>query len=380
MAERERRWRLVLGDAGGLPPDPADAVLEQTLDALYEPTDRNRKGGLGGSAPNVARWLGDVRTYFPASVVQVMQRDALERLGLKQLLLEPEFLETVEPDVHLVSTLLTLNKVMPEKTRETARQVIRKLVDELLRRLATHTRSTLAGSLRRSTRTRRPRHQDIDWQRTIRANLRHYQPEYRTVIPETRIGYSRARTALKEVMLCVDQSGSMAASVVYSSIFASVLAQLPALTTRLVVFDTAVVDLSDHLADPVDVLFGTQLGGGTDIARALAYCRPLISRPTESIFVLISDLFEGGNRERMLASMAEMVAAGVTCVSLLALSDEGKPAYDHENAAALAAVGVPCFGCTPDQFPDLMAAALQREDLNLWAARQGIVTTRADGG
>ena len=236
--------------------------MEEALTALYEPTEKKSRGGLGASFPKISRWLGDIRGYFPNSVVKVMQRDAIDKLGIKQLLLEPDFLEAVEPDVHLVATLVGLSKVMPEKTKATARQVIAKVVEQLMRRLANQTRSTLSGSLRRATRTRRPRHQDIDWNLTIRANLKHYQSEYRTIIPEVRLGRARGRSSLAEVMLCVDQSGSMASSVVYSSIFAAVMASLPALSTQMIVFDTAVADLSELLADPVEVLFGTQLGGG----------------------------------------------------------------------------------------------------------------------
>lgn len=374
MNERDRRWRLLLGESSQLELPPQDLGLDQCLSAIYEPSDKKRRGGLGGSSPSVARWLGDIRTYFPSSVVQVMQRDAISKLGLRQLLLEPEFLEAVQPDVHLVSTLLSLSQVMPQKTKATARIVIKKVVDDLLRRLTQTTRSTIQGSLRQASRTRRPRHQDIDWNLTIRANLKHYQEAHRTIIPETRIGRSRSRSSLAEVVLCVDQSGSMAPSVVYSSIFAAVLASLPALSTQLVVFDTALVDLSHLLSDPVEVLFGTQLGGGTDIAQAIGYCQTLITRPSETVFVLVSDLCEGGDRQVMISRLAQMVAAGVQCIALLALSDEGAPVYDHENAAALCALGIPSFGCTPDQFPDLMAAALQRQDLALWASRQGIVT------
>jgi uncharacterized protein with von Willebrand factor type A (vWA) domain len=183
-------------------------------------------------------------------------------------------------------------------------------------------------------------------------------------VPERLIGYGRRTTAVqRDVVLCVDQSGSMAASVVYSGVFAAVLASMRALRTSLVVFDTAVVDLTDQLHDPVEVLFGTQLGGGTDINRAIAYSQSLITRPRDSIFVLISDLYEGGVREEMLHRVAGLVAAGVQVIVLLALSDEGAPAYDHDNAAALAQLGVPAFACTPDVFPDLMAAAIQRHDL-----------------
>jgi hypothetical protein len=159
----------------------------------------------------------------------------------------------------------------------------------------------------------------------------------------------------------------MAASVVYASVFGAVLASMRSLRTSLVVFDTAVVDLTESLADPVDVLFGTQLGGGTDINRALAYCQSLIIRPDRSIVVLISDLYEGGVRERMLQRVAAMTAAGVQVIVLLALSDEGAPSYDRGNAAALTALGVPCVACTSDAFPDLMAAAIERRDLTSWA-------------
>ncbi|SCE26871.1 VWA domain containing CoxE-like protein [Streptomyces sp. SolWspMP-sol7th] len=300
----------------------------------------------------MARWLGDIRTYFPTSVVQVMQRDAIERLGLSALLLEPEMLEAVEADVHLVGTLLSLNKAMPETTKETARAVVRKVVEELEKKLAAKTRQTVTGALDRSARVNRPRHQDIDWNRTIAANLKNYLPEYRTVVPEKLIGYGRAaRGVKKDVVLCIDQSGSMAASVVYASVFGAVLASMRSLDTRLVVFDTSVVDLTDQLDDPVDVLFGTRLGGGTDINRALAYCQSKITRPSETVVVLISDLYEGGIKDEMLKRVAAMKAAGVQFATLLALSDEGAPAYDHEHAAALAALGAPAFASHPRPLP-----------------------------
>lgn len=371
-AERLRRWRLVLGTEGGPGSGPggglvgADAAMDRTLEALYGETDGGgrRQGGLGASAPRVARWLGDIRTYFPASVVQVMQRDAIDRLGLSALLLEPEMLEAVEADVHLVGTLLSLNKAMPEATRETARAVVRKVVADLESRLTGRTRAALTGALDRSARTARPRHRDIDWDRTVRANLKNYLPAHRTVVPERLIGHSRAAQAVrKEVILCIDQSGSMAASVVHASVFGAVLASMRALDTRLVVFDTAVVDLTDQLADPVDVLFGIQLGGGTDINRALAYCQSRITRPAETVVVLISDLYEGGIRDEMLKRVAAMKASGVRFVTLLALSDEGAPAYDRDHAAALAALGAPAFACTPDLFPEVMAAALEKRPL-----------------
>ncbi|MFJ5141082.1 VWA domain-containing protein [Streptomyces sp. NPDC088707] len=378
--ERLRRWRLVLGggeaDGTGRALTGTDAAMDGALSALYgrvnqsgDRTGRDRSAGLGASAPSVARWLGDIRTYFPSSVVQVMQRDAIDRLGLATLLLEPEMLEAVEADVHLVGTLLSLHKAMPETTRETARAVVRKVVEDLEKRLATRTRATLTGALDRSARISRPRHRDIDWDRTIRANLKHYLPEHRTVVPERLIGHGRASQAIrKEVVLCIDQSGSMAASVVHASVFGAVLASMRSIATRLVVFDTAVVDLTDRIDDPVDVLFGIQLGGGTDINRALAHCQSKITRPADTVVVLISDLYEGGIRDEMLKRVAAMKASGVQFVALLALSDEGAPAYDRDHAAALAALGAPAFACTPDLFPEIMAAALEKRPLPIPAA------------
>lgn len=384
--ERLRRWRLLLGAgagqslsgaaASGLSKD--DQAVDAALAALYDSSPAGRGGGgqgarsagLGASAPSVARWLGDIRTYFPSTVVQVMQRDAIDRLNLRQLLLEPELLESIQPDVNLVGTLLSLNRIMPETTKATARLVVAAVVAEIERRIANRTKSAISGALNRAARTRRPKARDIDWNRTIAANLSRYLPEYRTVIPERLVGYGRRQQVVaRDIVLAIDQSGSMAASVVYASVFGAVLASIRAVRTSLVVFDTAVVDLTDKLADPVEVLFGTQLGGGTDINKAIAYSQSLITRPKDSIFILISDLIEGGVRDQMLARIAAMTTAGVKVIALLALSDQGAPAYDHDNAAALAALGVPAFACTPDAFPDLLAVAIEGGDVAAWVQR-----------
>src|SRR6266566_780945 len=336
--ERLRRWRLLLGketeksegngagkpgqgcsEGEGFDLAKSDRGMDSVLEALYE---SDRSAGLGSSSPNIARWLGDIRTYFPSSAVRAMQQDALQRLNLTQILMEPEILETVDADVHLVATLLSLSKVIPEKTKDTARHVVRKVVNELE-------------------------------------------------------GHGHKRSSLRDIVLCVDQSGSMAASLVYSGIFGAVLASIRAVSTRMIVFDTAVADLTDDLQDPVDLLFGTQLGGGTDINRALAYCQQIITRPAQTILILITDLYEGGSKQEMLRRAAELVASGVQVICLLALSDKGTPSFDQGNAAKLASLGIPSFACTPDLFPDMMAAAIQKQDLSIWAAKNDIVTVRA---
>jgi Mg-chelatase subunit ChlD len=392
--ERVRRWRLVLGGEMVMPGDGRgddgaalaadDARIDAALGALYDRRPAGgrgagRAGGLGRSAPSVARWLGDIRRYFPTPVVQVLQRDAVERLQLHQLLLEPELLGSVEPDLHLVTLLVELNRMLPDATRATAREVIGTVLGQLESRLADRTRAAVNGAVARATRTRRPRPADIDWPRTIHANLRHWLPDRRTVVPEQLVGYGRHQRSLaRDVVIAVDQSGSMADSVVLASVFACVLARLPALRTSLVAFDTSVADLTPLLDDPVDVLFGVQLGGGTDIGTALAYCRELITRPRDTVVVLISDLFEGGNLAALRSRVAGLVRDGVTVVVLLALSDSGVGSYDHHEAARLAALGAAVLACTPDTFPELLGEALAGRsgaDLTRWAGEHGLVTT-----
>lgn len=379
MDEQQRRWQMMLGgDLNGL--SASDGRIASALDALYNTSEdgnvpKSQRGGLGRSAPRVAKWMGDIRDCFPSSVVQVIQKDAFSRLGLQQMLLEPEFLAAMQADVNLVADLMSLKGVMPEKAKQTAREVIQKVVAELMQRLERKTAEALRGALDRSKRTSRPRAADIDWPRTIRANLHQYVPEYQTIVPERLVGFARKQRRLvdlDEIILCVDQSGSMAPSVIYASIFAAVMASLPVVKTQLVCFDTVILDLTDQLSDPVDVLFGIQLGGGTDINQAVSYCAEKILQPRKSHLVLITDLYEGGNAEELVARLRKVADDGVNVIVLLALSDEGRPSYNAELASTVASLGIAVFACTPDQFPDLMATALKRQDIRQWAANHDI--------
>jgi len=384
------RWRLILGggqaDGTGYALSSEMSEVDAALTALYD-FERSKnfdygapkgQGGQESSNPGVARWLGDIRKYFPVSVVNVMQNDAMKHPELKQkMIFEPEILEKAEADVHLVATLMELGKLIPSKTKDTARRVVQKVVDELMEKLEQKTISALTGALNRSSRNRRPKHNEINWGETIRKNLKHYQPEYKTIIPEVRIGYGRkSRKSLKDIILCLDQSGSMGTSVVYSGIFGAVISSLPHVKTKMVVFDTQVADLTEDLKDPVDLLFGVQLGGGTDINLALQYCSELVTKPDDTILILITDLYEGGNVTEMLKRAQELVHSGVQVICLLALNDEGTPSYDANNASVFAKMGIPVFACTPDKFPALMAAAIQKEDINMWAGREELVVKK----
>lgn len=403
--ERMRRWRLILGkfndqegsgrgeataevdavkidgddaDGEGENPDAEDdelsdrdRAIDDALDALYG--DGN-KGGLGDSAPELARWLGDVRNYFSQPVAQMLQQDALQKSNLRKLLADPEFLQELEPDINLVSKLLSLSRTMPSKTRETAKSIVRQVVEELTEKLAFPLRQAIHGTLNRALRAPRPRYKEINWQRTVYANLKHYQPEYRTVLPEQLVGYGKQRASLKDIILCLDQSGSMGKSIVYASIMASVMASIPALSTRLVAFSTDVVDLTDDLQDPVDLLFGIQLRGGTNIHKALTYCEQIVTRPRDTIVVLITDLFEGGDKTALVRRTASLLESGVQVIVLLTLGDDGAPRFNRTIAQQLADLGIPSFACTPDLFPDLMGAAINGQDISQWAASNNIVT------
>jgi Mg-chelatase subunit ChlD len=385
--EHLKRWRLILGgedaDGTGVRLTGEEAGMDAALGALYEferkkkfdyPSEKG-KGGSERSQPGIARWLGDIHKYFPQSVAQVIQNDALKQPELqRKLMFEPEILEQATPDVQLVATLMELGKMIPSKTRDTARRVVQKVVDDLMQKLEQKTVQAISGALHKSIRNRRPSLREMDWGTTIRKNLKNYIPEYKTVIPEQRFGYGRKnRKSLKDIVLCLDQSGSMGTSVVYSGIFGAVMASIPTIKTQMVVFDTAVADLTDNLKDPVDLLFGVQLGGGTDINLAMRYCQGIISRPNDTILILITDLYEGGDQRQMRARMQELTESGVQLIVLLALNDDGSPSYDKNNAQFLATLGAPVFACTPDLFPDMMSAAISRQDMHQWAGDREVV-------
>jgi hypothetical protein len=381
-----RRWRLILGqDAqaalggmGGCALSASESEIDAALGAIYDdiPEDddgspRQRQAGLGGSAPRLAKWLGDVRTYFKEDVVSVIQTDAIERKGLKQLLFEPETLKSVQPNIQLVGTLMSLSGRIPERTKETARMVVAAVVEEIRKKLEQQIRQAVLGALNRKEHSPLPSASAIDYKWTIGRNLKHYNADLGTIVPERVYFYSRAqRSNAWTVIVDMDQSGSMADSVVYGAVCGSIFASIPALDTHVVAFDTEVVDLTEKCGnDPVGMIFGVQLGGGTDINKSVAYCEQFIKDPKKTLFILLTDLFEGGNEAQLVRRMGEMRAAGVKAICLLALADNGNPCYDERLARKLAALGIPCFACTPARLPELVEAALRGGDLTKFATK-----------
>lgn len=385
-AERLKRWRLILGaesenrfsqmqgSGGDLGLSAQDLLMDQALAAIYNQTSSGgfgggpggRGAGHGPSNPQITRWLGDVRTLFEQDMVKIIQADAVERCGLKQLLLEPEMLEQMEPDVGMASTILMLKDQIPKASKESVREFIRKIVEELNKLLADDIRRAVTAAINRRQHSPIPSASALDFDHTIRNGIKNYNPQLKKIIPDHYYFFDRTTTSAANkytIILDVDQSGSMGESVIYSSVISCVLASMASLKTRIVAFDTKVVDLTEKCDDPVDLLFGFQLGGGTDINQSVAYCQQFIEKPQKTLFFLVSDLYEGGNRAAFLRRMEEMKASGVQVVSLLAISDGGKPYYDTHIAGRLAAVGIPCFACNPQMLPELLKRTLKGEDL-----------------
>ena len=379
QTEQLSRWRLILGSEiqesfsgmGGIPLTREELLMDSALAAIYGNPEESfgmgssaRGAGKGPSSPVISKWLGDLRSLFDPETVAVVQNDAIERKGLKQLLLEPELLDTLEPDLNLASTLLMLKDQIPKKSKEAARAFIRRIVEEINRLLENDMRRAVTAALNRRAHSPLPAAAALDFPYTIRRNLKNYNKELGAILPERVWFFDRAsRVNRWHVILDIDQSGSMGQSILYSSVMACVLASMSAVRTSVVAFDTQIMDLTPLCADPVDLLFGFQMGGGTDIAKSVAYCQGLVEAPAKTLFFLISDLYEGGNRAALLRRVEELKESGARVVVLLAIADGGKPFYDPETARRIAAIGIPCFACAPERLPELLERCLKGQSL-----------------
>lgn len=379
--EQIRRWRLVLGQESeerfsGMADtslSPEQDLMDQALAAIYnykhtwQGSGSSQSGGHGPSDPQISHWLGDVRSLFDKELVKVIQNDAINRCGLKQLVLEPELLENIEPDTNLAATILMLKDQIPKRSKESVREFIKKIVEQINKLLEQDIKRAVTAAVNKRKHSPIPSAKALDFKTTITRNLKHYNKELETVVPEHFYFFERSSiTAANKwtIILDIDQSGSMGESVIYSSIISCILASMASIKTRIVAFDTNIVDLTEKSSDPVDLLFGFQLGGGTDINKSVAYCEQFIENPSKTLFFLISDLYEGGNRAALLRRIEDMKSSGVTVISLLALADGGKPYCDEQMAQKIAGLGIPCFACSPQLLPELLEKALKGQDLS----------------
>jgi Mg-chelatase subunit ChlD len=361
------RWRLVLGEAGGAV--TAGAVLgpealarDAALDWLYQrdrdldQRDVRRTAGHGPSTLSTVDWLDDIHRLFPKETIERLERDAVERYEIHEVVTDPNVLERIEPNQTLLKAVLRTKHLMNPDVLRLARRVVERVVRELMEELATEIRQSFSGARsRRPSRLRRAN--DFDFRRTIHDNLRHYRPEERRLYVETAHFRSRTRRQLDrwQVILVVDQSGSMAGSVIHSAVTAGCLWNLPGIRTHLVAFDTEVVDLTSDIDDPVELLMKVQLGGGTDIAQAVAYAAQLIEQPRRTIVAVITDFYEGGDAHRLVRTVRSLVEQGTHVLGLAALDEDANPQYDRELAQRLADVGAHVGSMTPGELAGFLA-------------------------
>ena len=367
------RWRLILGKNAGGQLSFGDGAalengiscfdLEEALDFLYSREaggDVRREGGTEASCLTAAAWITKIRKLFPKETVEILERHALERYQLKELLADKEILERLEPNQELLKTILQLKHLMKGEVLETARRIVRKVAEEIAERLTKDIRRSLLGSLDRNRPSPVKSIRNLDVKKTIRRNLQHYDTEQRRL--QLELVYFSSRTqkySQWRVVIAVDESGSMLDSVIHSAVMAGIFAKLPMLDTRLVIFDTQVVDLSAQLDDPVETLMSIQLGGGTFIAGALRYCETLIEDPYRTMVVLVSDLCEGGGLTGLLSVSRGIIESGARLICLTSLDMEANPVYDRRTAEALAELGAFVGAMTPEALGDFMGKVMR---------------------
>lgn len=369
-----RRWRLALGRYAerSLPSSDlsrADLRTDRALDYLYaremekRGLRRGKSDGRGGSLDPTSLtplgWLGELRDLFPQSVYETVQAHAIDNLGMSELLSDPAVLDALEPNRDLLKALIAFKGAANPEAREKIREVTRKVVEEILRQLRPRIEAALAGKPNRFRRSQLKSMQNFAWRETIRDNLKNWDSERGRIVADRLRFHGRSRRRLPwTIILCVDQSGSMLSSTIYAAVMASILAALPSVEVKLVVFDTAIVDLSSEAHDPVEVLMSVQLGGGTNIGAATEYCEGLVTQPSRTIFVLISDFEEGAPVGRLLSAVRRMASARITMLGLGALSDDAAPVYDRRMAERLAGCGMEIAALTPDRFAEWIGARI----------------------
>ncbi len=357
------RWRLVLGKAAeqrGLAVGPDDRALaaQRAIDFVFD--DPERGAGSGSSPMTVPRWIDAVSELFPRQAKEVMERELIARRGIGQLLDHPQLLEKIEPSVELVKTLLTHKDLLDPRARILARKIIDRVVEQLKKQLEVRIEAAITGALRKDRHSPRKVFRNLDLPRTLRKNLHNWDAERQLLLVDRVFYYVAERTKRPwHIIVCVDQSGSMLDSAIFSAVMASIFAELPGVKTSLVLFDTSVVDLSDQVGSPVDVLLKVQLGGGTDITQALVYAHGLVAEPGRSIVVLITDFFEGRNDQDLVDQVRVMADAGTRMIGLGALGYDARPEYNKATAGKCRKVGMDILACTPERLAEAMGEIIR---------------------
>lgn len=374
------RWRLVLGkDAErhglglsnhgeGRNGEVDLSRIEDLVGFLFEEDaetpgikpSEDRQGGSGASTMTVPKWVDQVSELFPNNVKEVMEKELVKRRGISELLEKPELLEKVEPNTDLVKTLLVHKDLLNPKARIVARKIIKQVVEQLKEKMKLQIEQAITGALRRDRHSPRRVYKNLDLKTTVKRNLRNYDQESNKLLVEKLYFFASERKCKPwHVIVNVDQSGSMLDSAIFSAVMASIFYELPSIKTSLVLFDTQVVDLSDQLGEPVDVLLSINLGGGTDITQSLQYCRQLVREPGKTIVVTISDFYEGRPEKDLLDQTRVMFDSGIRMIGLGALGYNARPEYNRKTAKRLRKAGMDILVCTPERLAECMARIIR---------------------
>lgn len=351
------RWRLILGEFADedLPVSDSNKEIDGALSFLYdneyseERNMRSKKGGRGASVMDIPAWLKKVKKLFPKKTCEIMQKHALNKYGMTEMLTNPEVLKEIEPDMDLLKKLLSFRNVMPENVKAMAYSIIEQVINDLKKSLEVKVRKSFYGKKLPYSSNAPKVYRNFSFKRTVERNLKNYSPEYKTIIPQRLYFDANIRKYNPwNIIILVDESGSMSDSVIYSAVMASIFSKLPFISIKLVIFDTNIVDLSDYISDPVETLMKVQLGGGTDIYKALCYAQKIMTAPQKSIVILISDLYDNKDYRFMYSCCADIVEAGAKFFVLPALDYSASPCYDKRAGEGMAKRGAEVCAVTPE--------------------------------
>ncbi|MBW9158477.1 VWA domain-containing protein [Clostridium tagluense] len=355
------RWRLILGKYSSNNLSFSEdyinyADMDTLLEFLYEREygeergirNDKRGGSLNPSNLTVPQWITKIKELFPKETVEILEKHALEKYNLKELLTDKTVLEKLEPNPELLKSILQMKHLMKGEVLETAKKIVKVTAEEIAKKLEQDIKTAINGRLDRNKYGGIKSSRNIDFKRTIKQNLKNFNKELNTLVVDRVYFNKRVKSSNPwNVIIAVDESGSMLDSVIHSAIMAGIFSKLPMLKTNLVIFDTEIVDLTEYLDDVVQTLMSIQLGGGTNISRALQYCNGLMENPHKAIVILVTDLYEGGNYGNMYTRAKDIIESGAKLIILPALGIDAEPVYDRGVAKKMVALGANVAAITP---------------------------------
>ncbi|WP_346677864.1 VWA domain-containing protein [uncultured Brachyspira sp.] len=355
------RWRLILGSFSNLEIDNEYSEIDEALNFLYDreytQNDRysldnfnNSNSSKEKSVLTVPKWILKVKKLFPKETVEIMQKQALEKYKLTEILTDENILKEIEPNIELLKNILTFKDMMSQNVKKLAYDIVKKTLEEIKNKMEVEIKKVFYGKKLTNSNTTNKIFKNLDIKKTIRYNLKNYDIKNKTIFTDKLFFNQNIRKYNPyNIIILIDESGSMLDSVIYSSIMASIFANLPYLSIKLIIFDISVVDLSEHIKEPIDILFKVQLGGGTNIAQALEYAKKITVAPDKTIVLLISDLFDSNDYKLMYKNANDIIESGSKLIVLTALDYNANSIYDKEAARYFSKIGAKVGALTPSK-------------------------------